>query len=990
MKFGMTLFLLATAPALHAGEWMWQHPLPQGNSLWKTAFYNEAYGYAVGDYGTIMFSVDGGISWELQYEAITDNFRDIHVLTPTTAWIAGDNGMILHTTNGGMQWTEQVSSTSNGLNGIVFVDALNGWSCGDQRTIRRTTNGGGTWYQQTLPTGGGSSSVNDIFFVSLTEGWAVGTGGIIWHTTDGGAIWTVQFTAGATGQQVKFITASTGFVVGVSGSIHRTTNAGASWTQIPSGTSAGLSDIAFLNSTEFWIAADNGLLLRSTNAGTNWTTNQLQTYASLHGLAKSGESLVVVGEFGALGRKTNTQPWALTSRGENLAANWITFSDANNGFAVGQDGLIMHTVNGGETWSGLQNGLTLDSFYGAEMIGTNKLWVVGDLGVLLHTSNAGASWVQQSTFTFNTLFSISFVNENAGWAVGDFGTFIRTANGGITWTAVSTGLSDVLFGVKFKDTNNGWMVGENGLIRRTVNGGTSWTPQTSNTTAALFYVDFTDLNNGFCAGSNGTILKTTNGGAVWTPLITGTQRNIYLVSGVSMNSVWAIGDSGLVLHSTNGGLTWPAEFPKTEYDIFGLMVLGDSLAWISGDNGCILRNGGSVSTISVNVSLTDGWNMISNPVDRTSNTDSVRQLYPNSVYPFAYGFNPGTGYGQSPRLVKGMGYWGKFAAGEVTTITGTPLTSTVINVSAGWNMVGSISYPVDTSAIISIPAGNRLSLWYGYTSGYFAAGQLVPGGAYWVKVENDGQFVFSSRMSAYPEVMPTADMLEPMNQLSIRDMRGGNQKLFFGTFAGEAWTLDNFEMPPPPPSGGFDVRFNTRRGGSLVQTHGDSIVSTPISIQSESYPIIVDWKIKQRKYSYALTGGTAKASFTIALLADSGAISIADSTLTELRLLTRPAEELPGSFALFQNYPNPFNATTTVMFTLPVLSTVDLSVYNILGQRVRTLIQEERHAGRYSMEWDGRGDPGQMLGSAVYFVVFTATGTDGSSFKQAYKTVLLK
>lgn len=990
MKFGISLLLLATAPALYAGEWMWQHPLPQGNSLWKTAFYNELYGYAVGDYGTIMFSADGGTSWELQYEAITDNLRDVHVLSPTTAWIAGDNGIILHTTDGGMQWIEQLSNTANGLNGIVFVDAVNGWACGDQRTIRRTTNGGVTWYQQTLPTGGGSSSVNDIFFVSLTEGWAVGTGGIIWHTTDGGALWTVQYTTGATGQQVKFINATTGFVVGVSGFIHRTTNAGASWTQISSGTSAGLSDIVSLNSTEFWIAGDNGLLLRSTNAGTNWTANQLQTYASLHGLAKSGEALVVVGEFGALGRKTNTQPWALTSRGENLAANWITFSDANNGFAVGQDGLIMHTVNGGETWTGISNGLTLDSFYGAEMIGANKLWIVGDLGVLLHTSNAGTSWIQQSTYTFNTLLSISFVNENSGWAVGDFGTLIRTTNGGATWSAVATGVSDLLFGVKFKDTNNGWMVGENGLIRRSVNGGATWTPQSSNTTAALFYVDFMDLNNGFCAGSNGTVLKTTNGGTLWTPLTTGTQRNIYLASGVSMNSIWAIGDSGLVLHSTNGGATWTPEFPKTEYDIFGLKVLGDSLAWISGDNGCILKNGGSISTIAVNVSLTEGWNMISTPVERASNTDSVRQLYPNSVYSFAYGFNPGTGYGQSPRLIKGRGYWGKFAAGEVATITGTPITSAIFDVSAGWNMVGSISYPVDTATIISIPAGNRSSLWYGYTSGYFAAGQLLPGGAYWVKVENDGQFVCSGPMPTHTGVTPITNMLDAMNQLSIRDTRGNVQKLFFGLSADGARTPDEFEMPPPPPSGGFDVRFETHRGGSFVQAYGDSIESTVISIQSEAYPITIIWNIKHRNHAYTLMGGTGRESLSIELLGDSGAISIADSTFTKLSLLARLTGGTPEGFTILQNYPNPFNATTQIVFTLPVRSAIDLSAYNILGQRVRTMLHDERSAGHYSIEWDGRGDTGQMLGSAVYFTVFTATGTDGSVFKQSYKMILLK
>ena len=353
---------------------------------------------------------------------------------------------------------------------------------------------------------------------------------------------------------------------------------------------------------------------------------QLQTYATFNGISKAGTSLVVVGEYGITGRKVATQSWTFLDRGVNRAANWVTFADATNGFAVGQDGLILHTVNRGATWTEIQNGLTLDSFYGAEMMGPNKLWVVGDLGVLLHTSNGGVNWVQQSTFTTNSLLSISFANENNGWAVGDLGTLIRTTNGGANWSGISTGVSDVLFGVKFKDVNNGWIAGDNGLIRRTVNGGANWTSQTTNTTAALFYVDFIDLNNGFAAGSNGTILKTTNGGTTWTLQPSGTQRNIYVVSGVSLNSVWAVGDSGLVLHSTNGGASWTSEFPKTGYDIFGLKVLSDSLAWIAGDNSAILSTGrGIVNSIREEGELAAG--------ETTPLGFELYQNYPNPANP---------------------------------------------------------------------------------------------------------------------------------------------------------------------------------------------------------------------------------------------------------------------------------------------------------------------------------------------------------------------
>jgi len=76
---------------------------------------------------------------------------------------------------------------------------------------------------------------------------------------------------------------------------------------------------------------------------------------------------------------------------------------------------------------------------------------------------------------------------------------------------------------------------------------------------------------------------------------------------------------------------------------------------------------------------------------------------------------------------------------------------------------------------------------------------------------------------------------------------------------------------------------------------------------------------------------------------------------------------LPERFTLYQNYPNPFNPTTKIKFALPVQSKANVKVYNVLGQRVRTLIDEERPAGYHVIEWNGTGDAGQQLGSGVYF-----------------------
>ena len=75
----------------------------------------------------------------------------------------------------------------------------------------------------------------------------------------------------------------------------------------------------------------------------------------------------------------------------------------------------------------------------------------------------------------------------------------------------------------------------------------------------------------------------------------------------------------------------------------------------------------------------------------------------------------------------------------------------------------------------------------------------------------------------------------------------------------------------------------------------------------------------------------------------------------------------PHIFELSNNYPNPFNPSTIIQYSVPTNGLVSLFVYNILGQRVRTLANSPMAAGQYSVTWDGRNDAGSMLSSGVYF-----------------------
>jgi hypothetical protein len=93
----------------------------------------------------------------------------------------------------------------------------------------------------------------------------------------------------------------------------------------------------------------------------------------------------------------------------------------------------------------------------------------------------------------------------------------------------------------------------------------------------------------------------------------------------------------------------------------------------------------------------------------------------------------------------------------------------------------------------------------------------------------------------------------------------------------------------------------------------------------------------------------------------------------------------PAEFELSQNYPNPFNPTTKLSFSLPFNSNVTLEVYNLIGQRVLTLVKGTLQAGTHQVELNASD-----LNSGVYLYILNASGENGTSFTSSRKMTLLK
>lgn len=134
-------------------------------------------------------------------------------------------------------------------------------------------------------------------------------------------------------------------------------------------------------------------------------------------------------------------------------------------------------------------------------------------------------------------------------------------------------------------------------------------------------------------------------------------------------------------------------------------------------------------------------------------------------------------------------------------------------------------------------------------------------------------------------------------------------------------------------------------------------------------------------FGYSVSGGGDMTGDGLAEIvvgapdADPGAIDDAGSVYVYKPVLLAPPRiraPRPSTFNLDQNYPNPFNANTNISFSLNAPSRVELVVYNILGEKVRTLLSEDRPAGTHEVAFDGRDDKGKPLSSGTYFYKLTA------------------
>ena len=150
-------------------------------------FVDHLHGFAVGQYGRMTATIDGGETWVESTPFPACNSRTITFTTADSGWVGGSCG-IYFTSNGGGTWTLQ-SPLVQGINDLFFLDSKHGWAACDKLQTMRTTDGGTNWHLDSVEV---PSTPNNptlaIHFKDKMNGWVVG--GVLPHySTDGGDTW---------------------------------------------------------------------------------------------------------------------------------------------------------------------------------------------------------------------------------------------------------------------------------------------------------------------------------------------------------------------------------------------------------------------------------------------------------------------------------------------------------------------------------------------------------------------------------------------------------------------------------------------------------------------------------------------------------------------------------------------------------------------------------------------------------------------------------
>ena len=689
-------------------------------------------------------------------------------------------------------------------------------------------------------------------------------------------------------------------------------------------------------------------------------------------------------------------------------------------YAVGNSGTIIKSTDGGQTWSDISYGDTRN-YLSLYFFDENTGFVGGPFNtggggsseMLAKTTDGGDTWEVFSSFDFDDFNDMEFINDQTGWVASANGKVLYTEDGGVNWSSRHAGSEDLLdFHVQNETTY--WVAGEYGSLFKSDDSGDTWnlavdidTLGFSKSSDSFYGVEFLNDEVGFAVGQtydNGDIafvLKTTDGGDNWTRLTThefdyivrdieiGENGEIILAGGreqhneTESNAIYISDDEGdtwEIISAAGGTLQWKAidkigeqwiavgitgattRFTSASDELEESIITGLDIIDVefNGENNGILSTGGKVQgSIYVTYDGGETWQQ-SLALDGRKDINSVSftdqgiawaigtdYWTGDSVWLIYYSPDMGENWTQIPvnlpdyektddmQHVQFLDSQTGFikAGGKFLKTTESGASWTELEITGGYSNNDFHSFQfIDEDT--------------GWLVGSDEIAATTDGGASWtIQYEQDSQSIDINKLFFH----------DATTGYAIKD-QGDMMKSEDG---GETWddlsTGNNYDL--------MDLEFVTAdsgfvsgRGGTfLTTTDGGSSFTAEFGKITTQDIFSIEMLDSQRGWMAGENG------FFVSTNNGGGIATSIEGPV---------AESIPSSIKLEQNYPNPFNPSTTITYEVPVRSNVSLRVFNMLGQNVATMVNNEsKTAGRHSIRFDAGN-----LASGIYLYRLTVGG----------------
>ncbi len=621
-----SILFLCAITGLHAqlgsNQWKYSNPKPFGFWCWQMSYADDNTALAVGEFGGIAKTNDGGGTWEyFAYtttnsagELLRPGFNDVQFVNSNLAYVVGDDGVMIKSTDGGINWTKLTTPFAsvtnreyNKIHTVCFLDANTGYIGGDgdsatqQPTIYKTTNGGATWqpeFQFPAPSVSWlSASVLKIRFSASGIGYVTGASGLVWKYDNG--VWSDYS-----------ITDST---------IYPNVSQGpdtvlVQWGPEPTDTFTQISTyddytfglhqqnyraIAIVNDTAVVVGTqNNGGLIRintSTATGSYLMLNNGSSGSSVYYPLNSPQIYNLICRDGNFIAGTSSGGQILISKDKGF-----TFS-ANDVYTPGTD----EADNG---------------FFGIDISPSGRVGLCGQGGVI---ADSLTQWRKPYILVRGTggLSEVQFVDANYGIAAGNAGAMLRTNNGGNTWEDVSNPTFapwDYYTGLVYLSPQVLIASANNAQLYKSVDRGSSFDLLYAQPEAAsIDAIDFINEDTGwitanvrypdnvnFVDTTHQFIYHTTDGGNTWDTSTTvfpystsySTKNQLNVIKFLNGNLGYAGGDNGELYKTTDGGITWVKQVLPAYAEnkpIKSVAIVDENIVYVSGNKAFFLDNQGN-------------------------------------------------------------------------------------------------------------------------------------------------------------------------------------------------------------------------------------------------------------------------------------------------------------------------------------------------------------------------------------------------------------